>query len=177
MKKFINPSLIALVAAVLMLVALFLPYASARPGFTAIIQDLPEDACIDGTNITLRSTLRVSMVEFLKIYKSSESGQALAKTLGSFVMAMGLAAVLAGLFAVLKKSVPMLFCGVLGFAAFYLHNGNYGNRGVLPGAEYRFGVGYYLFATAAIVLIAAGFWMLRERKPSQKTQERPNTQQ
>lgn len=174
-RKILDPSVIALVAAVIMLVAIFLPYAAARPEFRKVIEMLPEDTCIEDTDITLRSTLRVSMVEFLKIYNSTEGGKALAKTCGSFVIAMGVAAVLVGLFAVLRKAVPMLFCGVLAFAAFYLHNGNYGDRQVVPGWEYRFGIGYYLFATAAIVVIAAGVWMLRVNKKPQST-EKPQSE-
>ena len=170
-KKFTDSSIIALVAAVIMIVSLFLPYAAARPGFRQLIEMMPADMCIGNTDITMHSTLRVSMVEFLKIYGSSNEGAATEQFCTILVVVMAVTALLVGVFSFLKKPVPMLFCNIAAFAAFYLHNGNYADRGVVPGAEYRFGIGYYLFAVAAIVAIAGGIFMLQDRKAKKKKEE------
>ena len=155
-KKLTDSSVICIVAAVLMLVAIFLPYAVARADFRAMIQQLPQSE--------LESMLQVSMVKFVKIYTSIAEGVSVAKFCGTLVGIMAVAAVAGGVLAFLKKPAPLLFCNVLAFAAFYLHNGNYTNRGVVPSWEYRYGIGYYLFFVAAIVSVAGAIWMLRERK-------------
>ena len=171
-KKLTDSSVICLIAAVLMIVAIFLPYAVARGEFANVLAQIPESECIEGTNITLRSMNKVSMVEFLKIYAASPAGAGAAKFCGWLVGIMGAAALLSGVFALLKKPAALLFCNVAVFAAFYLHNGNYSSRQVVPSWEYRYGIGYYLLFVAAIVSVAGAVWMLRERKKGEEPQEK-----
>lgn len=167
--KITDTTIICLVAAVLMIVAIFLPYAAARAEFRALIRAEGNAVCFEGTNVKLE---HISMVGFLKIYASRPEGAALKQFCSILVSLMGAAALLTGVFAVLKKPVVMLFCDVVAFAAFYLHNSHYTNRNVIPSWEYRFGIGYYLFATATIVALAGGIWMLREKKRNTEPQEK-----
>lgn len=170
-KKMNANSVICLIAAVVMIVAVFLPYAVARDAFREVLAQMPESECIEGTKITLRSMNKVSMVEFLQIYAATPAGAAAVKFCGSLVVIMGVMAVVGGVFALLKKPVHLLLCNIVVFAVFYLHNGNYSNRGVVPSWEYRFGIGYYLFFVAVIVSLAGGIWMLREKKKPETEEE------
>lgn len=167
-RKWNDSSAIVLVAVVVMLAAMLLPYAAARPSFRAAIESLPADVCMEGTDITYRSTLRVSVLEFVKIYtrlgKTNAEAAALGQFCGILAAAMGATAILAGVFAVLKKPLPVLFFNLMSFAVFFVHNSNFAKRELVPGYNYRFGIGYYLFYVAVVVSIAGSIWMLKEKK-------------
>ncbi len=167
-KKITDTTVICLIAALVMFVALFLPYASARDEFREMIRAEGGDICFEGTDVKLE---KISMIDFLKVYASRPEGAAVGQYCGWLVGIMGLGALLSGMFSLLKKPVAMLFTNVTAFAAFYLHNSSYSGRNLIPSWEYRFGIAYYLFAVAAIVCVAGGIWMLRDKKKDPATEQ------
>jgi hypothetical protein len=64
-KKFTDSSIIALVAAVIMIVSLFLPYAAARPGFRQLIEMMPADMCIGNTDTSISAASARERIFFM----------------------------------------------------------------------------------------------------------------
>lgn len=169
---------IAVVGVLVMVVALFLPYASAVPEFKEALELLPADEVLEGSDIPARSAIRVSVVEFVSMYLSLSRSGAVNSGFGTYYLvlavAMGVFALMAGVFAVLRKPALVILSDLLAFVVFVIHNTDYANRGVVPGLGYRYGIGYYLFYIASVVVIAGGIWLLKEKKrepPKPQSQE------
>ena len=155
---------VALIAALVMVVALFLPYAAATPAFREVMVAEGADGIMLGeSNISLGSTLRVSMVEFIRIYRVL-GGSSLAGSCTAMVIGMGLLTVLAALAAWRRKPVLAMTLTFLSFVVFVVQNQDYKMRGVIPSSEYRWGIAYYLFFSASVMLTVGAIWILQEKK-------------
>lgn len=161
-RKWTFSTIVVLLSAAVMIAALFLPYASALPAFRQMLEQLPAGENLESLGITAQSAVRISVAEFIGIYLSSN------KMLGGYycllAVAMGITAVLSGLFAWLRRPVAVIACDLLAVAVLILQDCSYANRGVVPGTAYRFGIAYYLFYTAAVAVLTGAFLMIREHK-------------
>ena len=155
---------VALIAVLVMILALFLPYAAATPAFRQVMEtEADQNVMLGDSDISMLSTLRVSMVEFIRIY-SVLGGSSLAGSCVMMVVGMGLMALLAALAAWKRKPVLALVLDFLAFIVFVVHNQDYKMRGVIPSAQYRWGLAYYLFFSAAVMLAVGAVWILQEKK-------------
>ena len=151
---------VALIAVLVMILALFLPYAAATPAFRQVMEtEADQNVMLGDSDISMLSTLRVSMVEFIRIYSSSLAGSCVMMVVG-----MSLMALLAALAAWKRKPVLALVLDFLAFIIFVVHNQDYKMRGVIPSAQYRWGLAYYLFFSAAVMLAVGAVWILQEKK-------------
>lgn len=155
---------VALIAVLVMIVALFLPYAAATPAFRQVmLAEADEELMLGESDISMLSTLRVSMVEFIRIY-SVLGGKSLAGSCIMMVAGIGVLALLAALAAWKRKPVLTLVLDFLAFIVFVVHNQDYKMRGVIPSAQYRWGLAYYLLFSAAVMLAVGAVWILQEKK-------------
>ena len=157
MKKLI-PAIILGVAAVLMLVSFFLPYATAG-----------DDAMGEYAN--------VSMVDFAKSYAESEHIEYMV-----YVVLFGILALftlLTVLFALIKKPIPAIVFVILASIVYLIQCWDYKERGIVPGIRYEYGIGHYLFFISALSVFITSIWYLcvRNDKPTPPTyyNQYPNT--
>ena len=143
------------------IIALFLPYAVAK--------DMEYATYV--TDETGMNAINPSMVDFIRIYMSSDiefvaGGQAYL-TLG-ITVAIGVFALLAFLFAMLRKPIVAMVFDVLSMLAFALQNYDFSDRGVVPSDTFAWGWGMYLYVAAFILTVVCAIWTMIDRRRTRK---------
>ncbi|WP_288295641.1 hypothetical protein [uncultured Bifidobacterium sp.] len=143
------------------IIALFLPYAVAK--------DMEYATYV--TDETGMNAINPSMVDFIRIYMSSDiefvaGGQAYL-TLG-ITVAIGVFALLAFLFAMLRKPIAAMVFDVLSMLAFALQNYDFSDRGVVPSDAFAWGWGMYLYVAAFILTVVCAIWTMIDRRRMRK---------
>ena len=141
------------------IIALFLPYAAAK--------DMEYATYV--TEETGMNAINPSMVDFVRIYMSIEStsgGQAYL-TLG-ITVAIGVFALFALLFALLRKPIAVMVFDILSLLAFALQYYDFSDRGVVPSDTFACGWGTYLYVAAFILTVACAIWTMIDRRRMRK---------
>lgn len=143
------------------IIALFLPYAVAK--------DMEYATYV--TDETGMNAINPSMVDFIRIYMSSDiefvaGGQAYL-TLG-ITVAIGVFALLAFLFAMLRKPIAAMVFDVLSMLAFALQNYDFSDRVVVPSDTFAWGWGMYLYVVAFILTVVCAIWTMIDRRRMRK---------
>ena len=129
-------------------IALFLPYAAAK--------DMEYATYV--TDETGMNAINPSMVDFIRIYMSSDI---------EFV-AIGVFALLAFLFAMLRKPIAAMVFDVMSMLAFALQNYDFSDRGVVPSDTFAWGWGMYLYVVAFILTVVCAIWTMIDRRRMRK---------
>lgn len=157
------PKIIAIVGNALMLLCIFLPYASA-PKDSPYRQYAGE--MIDG--VRAGELADPSLFKFVTLYNKLKdtvaSGSEVATIIMVLVIAIAVAAILALVFACVSKGIPSLVFSVIGFILFLVLNWDFSERGVISSDNYGWGFGYYLFFLAAIVAVIGAIWMIAAKR-------------
>ena len=116
--------------------------------------------------------VNISMVEYASLY-SKMSEQLFGNSgFGVFyavlVVLIGLFAALTVVFSVIKKPIPVIVFSVLSFAVFSIQNWDYTDRGVIPSDSYNWGLAYYIFYVAFVLLIGGAVWLIVAKAKSKK---------
>lgn len=157
------PKIIAIVGNALMLLCIFLPYASAT-------KDSPyrqyADEIIDG--VRAGELADPSLFKFVTLYNKLKDnvagGSEVATIIMVLVIAVAVAAILALIFACVSKGIPSLVFSVIGFMLFLVLNWDFSERGVISSDNYGWGFGHYLFFLAAIVAVIGAIWMIAAKR-------------
>ncbi len=179
--KLLIPFIIAMVGAIMMIVTVFLPYATAIDEQAEAINENPDMIVYEDLNMIASDIKDISMVEYVNIYTNLGEqlfGNASFGTL--YVVLLGLIvgfAVLAAIFSLIKKPVAVIVFDILAFAVFSLQNYDYTDRGVIPSSSYDWGVGYYVFYVAAVVTLVGAIWMLMTEMNMKKMNKVEDSQQ
>lgn len=156
--------LIAVFGAILMLACIFLPYASAIGEHKVMLTENSDEVVYQALNITAGDMIHVSMFQYANLYNQLSDqifGSTSAGVLYIVLVAlMGGFALIAALFALGKKPIAVLIFSLLSYGIFSIHNWDFTDRGVVPNANYGWGVGYYLFFGAAIATFIGAVWMV-----------------
>lgn len=157
------PKIIAIVGNALMLLCIFLPYASAT-------KNSPyrqyADEIIDG--VRAGELADPSLFKFVTLYNKLKDnvagGSEVATIIMVLVIAVAVAVILALIFASVSKGIPSLVFSVIGFMLFLVLNWDFSERGVISSDNYGWGFGYYLFFLAAIVAVISAIWMIAAKR-------------
>lgn len=160
------PKIVAIVGNVLMLLCVFLPYASAA-------KDSPyreyADEMVDG--VRAGELADPSMFKFVTLYNKlkdqTSNGSEIATIVMVLVAAIAIMAIIALIFACVSKGVPALVFSIIGFLLFLVLNWDFSDRGVVPTDDYSWGFGYYLFYVAALAAVVGAIWMIVVKRRKQ----------
>ena len=164
--------MIALFGAVLMLVCIFLPYATAIDDHAQALKENPDKVVYAEMDITAGDMVNVSMVQYANLYsKLSEQifGSSAAGIL--YVVFVGLVggfALIAALFALGKKPIAVTIFTLLSYGVFNIHSWDFTDRGVVPSTNYGWGIGYYLYFVAVAITVVGAIWLLVAKIKSKK---------
>ncbi|MBE6776541.1 MAG: hypothetical protein E7542_00300 [Ruminococcaceae bacterium] len=162
-KKLLIPFIIALVGAVLVVLCLFLPYASATDEFAAALDSSPNSIISQDLRISTNDMKNVSVVDFSYMY-SALSYSLFGGNDGYFyigmVIAIGLFGLLCTLFTLVKKATPIIVFSFLNLLIVAFQNYDYYLRGVIGNEVYDWGIAVYLFYIAAALSLIGAIWML-----------------
>ncbi|MCI7730706.1 hypothetical protein [Enorma burkinafasonensis] len=156
------------VAAALLVVAFFLPWASADEEFREGAAALPDFMFYEPAGMTVADACDISLLEYAQVYGSMEGT---AWVVYMVVMYAGLAlSVVALLLAVLGKPIGTAVFAALACAVSRLLVWDFGDRGVLPSSTHDWGVvpTVYLIATAAVIALAAWLFALKRKDKAQR---------
>lgn len=162
-KKLLIPFIVALVGAVLVMLCLFLPYASATEKFAAELDASPNAIINEDLGISAADMKNVSAVDFSYMY-SALSYSLFGGNDGYFyigmVIAIGLFGLLCALFTLLKKATPIIVFSLLNLLVIAFQNYDYYLRNIIPSETYNWGVSVYLFYIAIGLSLIGAIWML-----------------
>lgn len=170
-KKLI-PVIVGIVCAVLMVVALFLPYATATSEGAAYLENHSGQSVMQGFDLTTDQMTNMSLVDFARAYLAlaEHSYQQLSGIYMGLVVAMAAAALLMALCFAKKRPIGAFVFDALTFGIFSLQNADYASRGVVPSTNYDWGIAYYLVFAALAVAALAAIWLFAEKKQAKKAQ-------
>lgn len=160
---YIIPTVVAALSAALLVLSIFLPYATAVGGMAELCDEYSDSKAFTVGDVTMGDMKNISMVEYVHLYAvcgeviTGEQGWVLYAVL---VGLMGLFALGSLGFAVLRRPVLLTVSAVLGYAVYLLYNFDFADRGVVPGESYAPGIGYYLYMVAGAVLLVCAVIML-----------------
>ena len=162
-KKLLIPFIIALVGAVLVMLCLFLPYASATDTFAKELDASPNAIINEDLGISAANMKNVSTVEFAEIY-SELSVSLFGGNDGYFYIGMtvtiGVFGLLCTLFTLLKKATPIIVFSFLNLLIVAFQNYDYYLRGVIGNEVYDWGIAVYLFYISVAISLIGAIWML-----------------
>lgn len=166
------PVIVGIVCSVLIVVALFLPYATATPDGAAYLENHSGQSVMQGFDLTADQMTNMSLVDFARAYSAlaEHSYQQLSGIYMGLVVAMAAAALLMALCFAKRRPIGALVFDVLAFGIFSLQNADYASRGVVPSANYDWGIAYYLVFAALAVAALAAIWLFVEKRRAKKAQ-------
>lgn len=160
------PIIVAAVAAALMVVAYFLPYASANQEYRDTLMAQPDYVQSDELDMTNADIADVSLLEYARVYAAAgDLGASAAYTAIYLPLLIGAVVlpVLALLFALLRKPVAVIVFSVLAVALLQLLNWDFEDRLVVPSSTYDAGVARWVYLAAGVVAIACAICAIAER--------------
>lgn len=163
-KKLLIPMIVTLVATLLMISCLFLPYATAVGDYAEALNQYPDNVISAEMNLTAKDMTDISMVEYASMYVTLEDqlfgGTGAGVFYAVLVGLIGGFALIAMLFALGRKPIAVMVFTALAYGVFTMQNWDYTDRGVIPSSSYDWGLAHTLFPIAAIIAIAGAIWML-----------------
>ena len=162
-QKTLLPCVIALVGAFVMILCVFLPYATATAERAEWIDKFPDTAVIDAMDLKAEDMRNISMAQYARIYFTMSEEYWHDSFVGIFyivlVALIGGGALVAALFAWGRKPIGCIIFGALSCGVFRTLNWDFMDRGVIPSDSYDWGVAHTLFPVAAVILAAGAVLM------------------
>ena len=160
-------SVATIVAALLLVVAFFLPYASGTQEFREGLSSMSANPYSETLGMSNEDLADISLFEYVRIYGASGElgmGDAFAAVYVPLTVAPAVLSVLTLLFAVLRKPIPSIIFSVLTVALTFLLNWDFEDRGVIPSSNYDWGIARWVYLVAGIAVIACAAWQIVLRK-------------
>lgn len=180
-KQHILPLLIAVLGSLLLIAALFLPFASATEETKEDLLEYADEMYAREINMTNKDAVNISLLEFGRIYAAAAREglyKAIAVTCLVIMAAFALFAVLTVLFSSLRKPVAAIIFDLLSFGAFRLLMFDFKDRGVIVNSSYGWGFAVTLcHVGAAVVIIGAVLLIIEKIKTKRIGTEQLNEQE
>lgn len=162
-KKLLIPFIIALLGAVLVIICLFLPYASATDVFAKELDNAQNSIINAELGISASDMKNVSIIDFSYMY-SELSYSLFGGGDGYFyigmAVAIGLFGSLCAIFTLLKKATPIIVFSLFNLLVIAFQNYDYYLRKIIPNEIYDWGIAAYLFYVAVALSLIGAIWML-----------------
>ena len=179
--KLFIPFISALIGTILMVVTVFLPYATAIDDHAENIKENPDAIVYEELDMTAQDMMNISMVEYANVYSNLADQLFGDSSYGVFyvvlVALIGGFSLLTVLFSFLKKPIAVIIFDILAFGVFSIQNWDYTDRGVIPSSSYDWGAGYYIFYVAALITLVGAIWLLVNKIRNKKLCKNENVQQ
>lgn len=163
-KELLIPFIVTFVAALLMVSCVFLPYATATEDYAERIDKYPDEVVFGDMDLTAKDLKNVSMVEYAYIYMTMSDQFWHDPAVGIFyavlVGLVGGFSLIAALFALGRKPIPVVIFTGLAYGVFAMQNWDYTDRGIIPSDSYDWGLAYTIFPIATTIVLIGAIWML-----------------
>ena len=162
-KKISIPVVLALAGALLMLLTIFLPYIAVTEEVEDTVEVYQELFDVDMDEGDYKS---ISMTKIPGLLNESEDGVG---TIYSVIVILvaGFAA-LAALCAFFKKPILTIICGIISAVVFTVQNTIYTASEIVPSDYLKWGIAYYVFYIAAILLLVGAIAIMVSKRAAKK---------
>lgn len=172
------PSIIAIVAAVLLCASYFLPFTAAKDGSIPTSEYAKSYEVNEGSGLTLDELVSPSIITWARFYKAycDSLDMLVTSNLNDYslafwvIVASGVAAALALVFALLRKAIPTALLalanlGLVSFVGYYFEE--YGP--VSSSAESVWAFGRIVMLGSAVILVAAAMWLFIAKRVEKRS--------
>lgn len=161
------PFIVTLVAALMMVLCVFLPYATATNDYAERLDKYPDVMMMEDMEMTAKDVKHLSMAEYANIYYTMRNELWRDPANGIFLAVLvgliGGFSLITVLFALGRKPIATIIFAALAYGVFAVQNFDYTDRGVIPSNSYDWGIAHTLFPIAVIVVVIGAFWMLAKK--------------
>ncbi len=166
----------SIIGALLLIIAFFLPYAAARDEYRADLLAYPDLILDKELGLSNADVVDLSLFEYASIYagQTESAFGPIAVIYLAVIGAAALTALLALLFALLRKATPAAIFAMLNMSTVLLLNWDFEDRGMLPNTTYDWGIAKWVYLISAILVIASAIWLfiLKHRAKATAAAER-----
>lgn len=162
-KKFLYPFLAMLIGSLMLIVTLFMPFASATEDYKERLVEYSDSMYVEELDMTNEEAINISLFEFARIYSvAAEMGMSKSVSIACIVIiaVFGVFALLTLLFSALKKPIPAIIFNLLAFAVFRITKWDFEDRGVIPNSNYEWGMAQYICYIGIIVIMVGAVALL-----------------
>lgn len=162
-KKFLYPFLAMLIGSLMLIVTLFMPFASATEDYKERLVEYSDSMYVEELDMTNEEAINISLFEFARIYSvAAEMGMSKSVSIACIVIiaVFGAFALLTLLFSALKKPIPAIIFNLLAFAVFRITKWDFEDRGVIPNSNYDWGMAQYICYIGIIVVVVGAVALL-----------------
>lgn len=162
-KKFLYPFLAMLIGSLMLVVTLFIPFASATEDYKESLEEYSDSMYVEELDMTNEEAINISLFEFARIYSvAAEMGMSKSVSIACIVIiaAFGVFALLTLLFSALKKPIPAIVFNLLAFVVFRITKWDFEDRGVIPNSNYDWGIAQYICYIGVIVVVVGAVALL-----------------
>ena len=154
-KIFIGAFIAMLIGSAILLLTLFMPFASATDEYKEALEKFSDSMYIEELNMTNEEAINISLFEFIRIY-SSETGKEISNDLSIVYVVVIAAFAVFALLTLLFSSIPVIVFNILTFAVLRLIIWDFEDRGVISNSRYDWGIAQYIgYIGIAIVMVGA----------------------
>lgn len=171
------PFLVTVIASVIVVLAFFLPLASANEKHKEYLENYEWEIDAGGLEMSSKDAVHMSMFDYARIYWGvvDTIDRTLATVVTAVIAASGILSLVTLAFALWKKPIAVILFNGLTLGAYYLMTWDFNDRGVLPNSHYEWGIAYYLYYIGIAAIFAGAVWMLVTKiKIKQKNKEGNN---
>ena len=162
------PRIITVIFSILMIVCLFLPFATATEEYAEMLDEYSDVGTYFG--VDAEDLENISLYNFYELYQDVDEyvSDDYSVLYCGLIIATGVLAVITLIFSIAKKAIPTIIFSVLSLGLFRLQCWDYADRGVVPSDNYDLGIGCYLFYIASVVVLVGAIWLLICKKKEKK---------
>lgn len=150
---------VTLIGALLLVIAIFSPFAAATEDYKEYLQSYPDEMYAKEINMTNKDAVNISLFEFGRMYAAAAQ-EDIMKEIAIFylviILVFALFVILTLLFSVLRKPIAAIIFNLLSLGVFHLMVWDFEDRGLISGNRYTQGISSIIcYIGTAIVMVGA----------------------
>lgn len=180
-KKWLSPRLITVVGALLLLLMMILPFASAEKEYKERLKKYEDKYYVKEIEMTNGEAVNLSLVEFMRVYIHIAGEEGTDSTSGQIgilcvvlISMYGVFALLTLVMALRRKPIGTIVFNLLTMGVLWLIQFDFRDRRMIPSNRYHGGIAYYLAYVVVVAIIVGAVWMFVEKR---KLKNRENGEQ
>lgn len=166
MKSFSKAVLIMLVGSLLLLITLFMPFASAKDDQKEYLQEYPDEMFSVEYDMTNEEAINIWLFDFGKLY--SQTGDSTDIIYVLFIAAFAAFAILTLLFSLLRKPIATIIFTLLSFGIFRIIIWDFTEKGVIASDYYDLGIAQYFCYLGAVIVLVGAIYLWRMKRKLRK---------
>lgn len=162
-KKLQLSSFLILFGSILLVLTLFMPFASAKDDYKERLENNANEKYSEELNMTNKEVINLSLLEYGKVYYGIYNmGINKEVCLVSFctIAVLGVFIILTLIFSILKRPIAIMICSSLSLITFRILKWDFMDRNVVPSKFYDLGIATYFCYIGIIITVISAIILL-----------------